>query len=43
MARPTIKRKVAAKPVAPSKSNTKKLRNGVVTFGKNVTLGKNAS
>ena len=43
MVRPTIKRKVAAKPVAPSNPKVKKLRNGVVTFGKNVTLGKNAS
>ena len=42
MARPTLKRKVAAKPVAPSNSKSKKLRNGVVTFGKNVTLGRNA-
>ncbi len=42
MARPTIKRKVAAKAVAPSNSKVKKLRNGVVTFGKNVTLGRYA-
>lgn len=42
MARPTIKRKVAAKNVAPSNSKVKKLRNGVVTFGKNVTIGRYA-
>lgn len=38
MAKAPAKKKVAAK-VAPS-TKTKKLRNGVVTFGKGVTLGK---
>ena len=38
MAKTPVKKKVAEKS-APS-TKTKKLRNGVVTFGKGVTLGK---
>ncbi|WP_291813102.1 hypothetical protein [Limnobacter sp.] len=43
MAKAPAKKKAAAKAAPSSSAKTVKRRNGTVTFGKNVTIGKGAS
>ena len=43
MAKAPAKKKAAAKAALSSSAKTVKRRNGTVTFGKNVTIGKGAS